>query len=179
MMGRHLCIVLAVSILLAGCVVDSPVKGERYSPDVCLERARDAKTAGWTWFAIDLGLGVLMLSLASDEPGPYETDYSSLYYGVAVLDVGVAVYTLLQQKGVADEWKHLYGKLSRKEHDEFPAVLAELAKCPSCGSSVEGGWQACPHCGKTLRLICLQCTTLLEPTWKVCPKCAAVVPPPK
>ena len=42
---------------------------------------------------------------------------------------------------------------AQKGHDNKSAVAPEQApssSCPSCGKSVQIGWQVCPHCGITL-----------------------------
>jgi RNA polymerase subunit RPABC4/transcription elongation factor Spt4 len=52
--------------------------------------------------------------------------------------------------------------------------------CPSCGVTVESGYQFCPECKARLdtkMLTCFKCFKIIEPTSKFCPFCQAPIDP--
>ncbi|MDA7541422.1 zinc ribbon domain-containing protein [bacterium] len=45
------------------------------------------------------------------------------------------------------------------------------AACPSCNSPVQSDWKACPQCGNSITRICKSCGNELQPKWVACPAC--------
>jgi RNA polymerase subunit RPABC4/transcription elongation factor Spt4 len=49
-------------------------------------------------------------------------------------------------------------------------------KCPSCGKTIEEGWQACPFCCISLEpKSCPSCKRIMKSEWKMCPFCKTML----
>jgi len=72
----------------------------------------------------------------------------------------------------ADAWNKVRaGLTSFEEVRPLLSLLADEAPvCPECGTSIRHGFNACPGCGRMLRVRC-DCGAALEEGWTHCPGC--------
>jgi hypothetical protein len=81
--------------------------------------------------------------------------------------IGLIIYLIVRPKQTIQElyWVDLERRYLKYE-------TAELGDCPSCGLSLQPGFNVCPACKYGIKTLCKGCQMWIDKTYAYCPFCA-------